>query len=304
MLSRSIRGVRVAALRGLKVTWVMACAAALMLAAGAIHGVAPANAKTSCSSHRVSVVAINGGLPGVTKAHSCWGGLLRMHATNGATRCQLGFSTHDYAFDEVSAARAQFAPRAKLAKTCVQVARRTAGCPKMGPCAIVGMAYYGYDAGYSPRWGFAAPVPGFTVRLLELYDGHAESAVVPAAESAWKARRTSYGAIVEVGGGDSTAAMATTVKRVCVESKNRGLVGLYINHSQRARLTKARVNAVVTALDSCMQTSGTRKKPPVRNPAPTSTGGGSSDCDGGTTLTTPTGVVCLPAPASPSVNGG
>lgn len=213
--------------------------------AGMVHTLAAAKC-----AHQLAVVSINGALPGVSKPGPCWKGLIRLHAT-GNGRCALGTKPTAFAFDEVSAARSEFVPRGRLARACAKLARKRAKCPRTGPCGAVGIALYGYDQNFSPAWGLSAPVPGFGVRLLELYDGVAEAAVVPAAEAGWRNLRNRYGAIIEVGGSDDKAVLAAGVLRVCLASKV-GYIGMYANRSQRARLTKQRVGAVVGALNKCM----------------------------------------------------
>ncbi|HXF32706.1 MAG TPA: Ig-like domain-containing protein [Solirubrobacterales bacterium] len=208
----------------------------------------PAERKGSCAK-RIKLVSINGALSGFPDSGKCWS-VIRLHGTDGATRCVLGLKPHDYGFDEVSAAKSEFKKRGALARKCTARARDRANCPHVGPCPAVGTAFYGYDHGFNPPWGFSAPVPGFGVKLLELYDGVAEDAVKSDAESRWKKVRKSYGAIVELGGKHgSTASIGATVKRVCEETRISYL-GLYANTGQRPR-AESRRDAVKKAIDQC-----------------------------------------------------
>jgi hypothetical protein len=215
----------------------------------------PSPRATSCSSHRLTVVSLNGALGAVSKPGKCWKGLVRLHATaTDGSRCVAGTTPASFAFDEMSSSPAAFNQRFSLATNCVQAAYERARCPAMGPCGAVGFAFFGYDTHYSPPFGFTAPVPtGYAVRLLELYDTNAQRAVLPGAERRWMAKsvHTRYGAIVEIAGSDSAPALKTALLRVCKASKVK-YIGVYLNRKQAARLTTSRLRVVTRALTACM----------------------------------------------------
>lgn len=162
------------------------------------------------------------------------------------------------AYNEVSAADSRAPTDRRVIEKCRD------WHPKGEPAPDHFFIYYGYDAGYSPPYGFSGHGTGNPNRaghFLEIYGRHGSSfdLVTPRAEAIWRDRKDSYSPMINIGSPlANKAGVVAEVKALCrghrsiVYRKGYGMLGLYSGSSYRDIADK-RTPGIYDELADCLK---------------------------------------------------